>query len=74
MRQPLIRLGTSAFATDGWEDSFYPGGLPGCDQLSYRAQHSDNVEVDNTLYRMCSSPPAFADPPDTKKPTTEYLP
>jgi uncharacterized protein YecE (DUF72 family) len=54
MDQPLIRLGTSAFTADGWEGSFYPKGLPACDQLCYYAQHFDIVEVDSTFYRVPS--------------------
>lgn len=46
-----IRLGTSAFTADGWEEAFYPAGMKPADYLSYYATQFDAVELDNTFYR-----------------------
>ena len=53
-REPLLRIGTSAFTASGWEGSFYPAGLAQKDFLSYYAMQFDAVEVDSTFYRIPS--------------------
>jgi uncharacterized protein YecE (DUF72 family) len=53
-KQPLIRIGTSAFTAAGWPGTFYPEDLPERDYLSYYAQRFDTVEVDSTFYRTPS--------------------
>jgi uncharacterized protein YecE (DUF72 family) len=46
-----IRLGTSSFAADGWNGSFYPKGMKSADYLGYYSRRFDTVEVDSTFYR-----------------------
>jgi len=53
-KQPLLRVGTSAFTAAGWEGTFYPEGMKPADYLTYYAQHFDTVELDNTFYRTPS--------------------
>ncbi len=54
-REPLLRLGTSAFTANGWEGSFYPQDLAQKDYLSFYATQFDTVEVDSTFYRIPSA-------------------
>jgi uncharacterized protein YecE (DUF72 family) len=51
LKRPETRVGTSAFAADGWVGSFYPEGTKPADFLSVYAKHFDTVEVDSTYYR-----------------------
>jgi uncharacterized protein YecE (DUF72 family) len=53
-KQPLIRIGASAFTAAGWPGTFYPDGLPEREYLSYYATQFDTVEVDSTFYRTPS--------------------
>ncbi|SRR5260370_27751998 len=50
MKNPSIRIGTSAFTAAGWPGTFYPKNLKASDYLSYYAEHFDAVEVDSTFY------------------------
>jgi uncharacterized protein YecE (DUF72 family) len=50
MKDPSIRVGTSAFTAAGWRGTFYPGRLKPADYLSYYAEHFDVVEIDSTFY------------------------
>src|SRR3984893_15969644 len=50
MKNPSIRVGTSAFTASGWRGTFYPENLKPADYLSYYAEHFDAVEVDSTFY------------------------
>jgi uncharacterized protein YecE (DUF72 family) len=49
---PLLRLGTSSFTAEGWENSFYPKGTQSRDYLSYYATQFNTLEVDATFYRI----------------------
>ena len=50
MKDPPIRVGTSAFTAVGWPGTFYPKNLRPADYLSFYAQNFDAVEVDSTFY------------------------
>ena len=50
MKNPSIRVGTSAFTASGWRGTFYPENLKSADYLSYYAEHFDAVEIDSTFY------------------------
>lgn len=50
----MIRIGTSGFAYDDWQNVFYPAGVPARDQLSYYAREFSTVELNVTYYRVPS--------------------
>jgi uncharacterized protein YecE (DUF72 family) len=54
-KSPRIFLGTSSFTAPGWENAFYPPGMPAREYLAYYARHYLTLEVDSTFYR-CPSP------------------
>jgi hypothetical protein len=43
MKDPTIRVGTSAFTPAGWPGTFYPRNLKPGDYLTYYAQRFDAV-------------------------------
>ena len=47
-----IRIGTSGWHYDDWEERFYPADLPKRKWLEYYAQHFDTVEINNTFYQL----------------------
>jgi uncharacterized protein YecE (DUF72 family) len=49
---PLLRLGTSSFTAEGWNQTFYPPGMQSRDYLTYYATQFDTLEVDATFYRI----------------------
>ena len=51
---PLVRFGTSSFASEDWVGPFYPAGTRPADFLRYYATQFDTVEVDSTYYAIPS--------------------
>jgi hypothetical protein len=47
---PGLFLGTSAFAADGWQGTFYAAGVRPADYLKYYSSRFRTVEVDSTFY------------------------
>src|ERR1700760_2279977 len=47
---PPIHLGSSSFAADGWQGSFYPQNLKSSDRLNFYSTRFDTVEIDSTFY------------------------
>ena len=51
-----VRAGTSGYSYKEWKGSFYPADLPAAEMLPFYAKHFSTVEINNTFYRMPSSP------------------
>jgi uncharacterized protein YecE (DUF72 family) len=51
---PLIRFGTSSFASKDWIGPFYPRGTAPRDFLAFYATRFDTVEIDATYYAVPS--------------------
>lgn len=48
----MIRLGTSSWQFEGWQEVFYPEKLPKDQQLIYYAKQFDTVEVNTSFYGL----------------------
>jgi len=51
-RRGRLRIGTSGWQYDHWRGVFYPPSLPKACWFDYYARRFDNVEVNNTFYRL----------------------
>jgi uncharacterized protein YecE (DUF72 family) len=47
-----LRVGTSTFVADGWENGFYPPGMRSIDYLSFYAKQFDTVELNYTFNQI----------------------
>lgn len=47
-----IRIGTSGWNYDHWQDNFYPSDLNSDDWLTFYADHFNTVEINNTFYQL----------------------
>ncbi|MCA9704349.1 MAG: DUF72 domain-containing protein [Myxococcales bacterium] len=47
-----LYVGTSGYAYDQWDGTFYPAGLPATERLAFYAARIGTVEINNTFHRM----------------------
>lgn len=47
----MIRIGTSGWSYDHWQDVLYPAGLPARDRLAIYTDSFDTVELNSSFYR-----------------------
>jgi len=47
-----LRIGTSSWSAESWEEVFYPTGMTPADYLAHYATEFDTVEIDATFYRI----------------------
>jgi uncharacterized protein YecE (DUF72 family) len=59
MGAPSIRIGTSGWSYDHWENVLYPAGLPASRRRDYYVAHFDTVELNASFYRW-PRPATFA--------------
>lgn len=50
-----LYIGTSGWAYDHWQGSFYPNDLPQDKRLSFYAEHFQSVEINNSFYQLPST-------------------
>ncbi|WP_405233261.1 DUF72 domain-containing protein [Lentisalinibacter salinarum] len=50
-----IRIGTSGWSYDHWDQTFYPEGLDAEARLAFYARRFDTVEINNSFYRLPSA-------------------
>lgn len=48
---PELRIGTSGWTYDEWEDAFYPEDVSRADHLAYYGTQYNSVEINGTFYR-----------------------
>jgi uncharacterized protein YecE (DUF72 family) len=51
-REPLVRVGTSGWTYDSWQDTFFPAGLARRRRLEYLASRLDTAEINGTFYSL----------------------
>ena len=49
---PQVRIGTSGWSYPGWNDRFYPTGLPRRSVLAYNASRFNSVELNGSFYSL----------------------
>ena len=47
----IVRVGTSGWSYDHWEDVLYPPGAPARERLGYYVRRFDTVELNSSFYR-----------------------
>jgi uncharacterized protein YecE (DUF72 family) len=47
-----LRIGTSGYHYEHWQEVFYPRDLPKKQWFAYYARHFDTVEINNTFYHL----------------------
>jgi hypothetical protein len=55
----VVRVGTSGWSYDHWEDVLYPPGAPARERLGYYVRRFDTVELNSSFYRW-PNPSRFA--------------
>lgn len=52
MEHEDVRIGTSGWHYQHWEDVFYPAGMPESGWLNFYSKNYNSVEINNTFYKL----------------------